>query len=78
MKARGRGLKMGPFEDKKRFKLTLDPLVYQAFKLLCKQRGYGHPSRLIEDFMRACLKNQKLPLLIFRIVKEEHNASQRA
>jgi hypothetical protein len=73
MKARGRGLKMGPFEDKKRFKLTLDPLVYQAFKLLCKQRGYGHPSMLIEAFMRACLKNPTVLPLIFRIVKEEKN-----
>jgi len=65
---------VGPLpEGKKRFKLTLDPLVYQAFKLLCKQRGYGHPSRLIEAFMRACLKNPTVLPLIFRIVKEEKN-----
>lgn len=63
---------MGPLaEDKKRIKISLNPLVYQAFKLLCRLRGYGHPSRLIEAYMRACLKNPTLPILIKRIVEGE-------
>ncbi|MBS7647993.1 hypothetical protein KEJ24_09205 [Candidatus Bathyarchaeota archaeon] len=61
---------MGPLaEGKKRFKLSLDTLVYQAFKLLCRHRGYGHPSQVLEAYMRACLKNPMLPLIIRRIVE---------
>jgi len=64
---------VGPtHESKKRFKLILNPLVYQAFKMLCKQRGYGHPSRLVEAFMRACLKNPALPSLIFHMIEKQN------
>jgi len=58
-------------ESKKRVKLTLSPLIYKTFKLLCKQKGYGHPSRLVEAFMLACIKNPVLPIVIFELNKRK-------
>lgn len=66
------GYKVGPLsEGKKRFKLSLDSLTYQTFKMLCLHKGYGHPSQVLELYMRACLKNPTLPLIIKRIVEGE-------
>ncbi|MCS7124803.1 MAG: hypothetical protein NZ932_05270 [Candidatus Bathyarchaeota archaeon] len=60
---------MGPLaQGKKRVKLSLDTLIYQAFRLLCKSRGYGHPSQVLEAYMRACLKNPALPLIVQKLV----------
>jgi len=62
-------LKVGPLaQGKKRIKLTLDTLIYQAFKLFCKNK-HIQPSRLIEAFMWACLKNPALPQIIFKLTK---------
>jgi len=58
-------------EGKKRFKISLNPLVYEAFKLLCKRKGYGHPSIILEAFMKACLKNPSLPKIIAHLTEEE-------
>lgn len=68
----GGEVEVGPLaEGKKCVKLSLDTLVYKTFKVLCKNRGYGHPSNVIEAFMRACLENPVLPLVIKRIAEGE-------
>lgn len=60
---------MGPpvAEGKKRIKITVDPLIYNAFKLLCKKRGYGHPSNVLEAFMRSCLRNEFMIRLVLHL-----------
>ncbi|MEM2888936.1 MAG: hypothetical protein QXR42_05595 [Candidatus Bathyarchaeia archaeon] len=63
---------MGPLaEGKKRIKLSIDSLVYEAFKMLCRTRGFGHPSIVTEEFMRACIENPSLILLIRKIVEAD-------
>lgn len=62
---------MGPLsEGRKRVKLTLNPLVYRAFIMFCRSRKLGHPSHLVEAFMRASLKNPSLIALVLKMSDE--------
>ncbi|MBS7639631.1 MAG: hypothetical protein QXH03_10685 [Candidatus Bathyarchaeia archaeon] len=62
---------MGPVsEEKKRIKLTLNPLIYKTFVALCRSRKLGHPSHLVEQFMRACIRNPTLITLIRKLSEE--------
>ncbi|MEM1514904.1 MAG: hypothetical protein QXH24_02495 [Candidatus Bathyarchaeia archaeon] len=57
-------------EGRKRIKLTLNPLIYKAFVALCRSRKLGHPSHLIEQFMKACIRNPTLITLIRKLSEE--------
>lgn len=56
-------------EEKKRIKLTLDPLIYKEFVMFCRSRKLGYPSHLVEEFMRACIRNPILITLVQEITE---------
>lgn len=68
LEAEGEGVaESGPFEafgkrliERKRFKLSLNPTIYRAFRLRCRLKK-RKPNVVVENFMRACLGN---PILI--------------
>jgi len=58
---------MGPI-TRKRFKIYLNPEVYELFRIICKKRGKRRVNRIIEAFMAYCIEN---PVLIEFICKQK-------
>jgi hypothetical protein len=60
-----------PSGSRKRFRLYLDPIIFQAFRLLCRSQkrrlGTSRANRVLEALMLASLRNPLFLDLAFRL-----------
>jgi len=60
---RGGGIALRPKNPKPQYKVRLNPLLWQTFKLECKKQGLK-PNQVLEALIEAYLTNPLLPVLV--------------
>jgi hypothetical protein len=64
---------MGPISkvsERKRFKIYLDPMIYELFRGVCRSRGLRRVNRVLECFMLAASYNPILLILVKDIAEK--------
>jgi hypothetical protein len=67
-------MELEPEPPRKRFRIYLDPMVFKAFRLLCRSQkrrlGTSRANRILEALMLASLRNPVFLDLAFRLAFE--------
>jgi len=66
----------GKLAERRQFKLSLNPIIYKAFKIRCRIEE-RKPNIVIEDFMFSCLKHPRLIDLVERVAGKIRQTDKR-
>jgi hypothetical protein len=66
----------GELVKRRQFKLSLNPIIYKAFKVRCRIEE-RKPNIVIEDFMFSCLKHPRLIDLVERVAGKIRQTDKR-
>jgi len=65
----------GPVSEgskRRRFRIYLDPAVYETFRSVCRDRGFRRVNRVLECFMAAASSNPALIILVKHIAEKRN------